>query len=221
MQVAIAGGHGKIALLLTRRLAAHGDSVVSLIRDPDHAGEVSAAGGKPVVRDLEHASVQEVAETVSGADAVVFAAGAGPGSGASRKLTMDRDGAVKLLHAAASAGVARYVMVSAVGAENPPEGDQTFSVYLRAKAEADAALMQSDRKWTIVRPGGLTDDPGGGGLRIGAEPFRGQVPRDDVAAVIASLLGEPSAAGKVLYVNGGSEPLGAALARLRSEWGGR
>jgi uncharacterized protein YbjT (DUF2867 family) len=212
VRVVIAGGHGKIALRLAPRLTDRGHTVVGLIRNPDHATDLRAAGAEPVVCDLEQATVEEVAQAVAGADAVVFAAGAGPGSGAERKLTMDRDGAIKLLEATA-AGPARYVVVSAVGAESPPDGDDVFSVYLRAKAEADAAVMASDREWTVVRPGGLTDDPGTGRVRIETEAFRGQVTRDDVAAVLAAVLDEPRTAGRVLYVNGGPDPIEDALRR--------
>src|SRR5579864_9412159 len=145
--VAIAGGHGKIALSLTELLRGRGERVIGLIRNPDHADDVRARGGEPVVCDLEHADVSEVAEALTGASAVVFAAGAGPGSGAERKLTMDRDGAIKLLEASVAAGAGRYLIVSSVGAENPPSGDEVFSVYLRAKAEADQAVQSSDREW--------------------------------------------------------------------------
>jgi nucleoside-diphosphate-sugar epimerase len=212
MRVAIAGGHGKIALRLTRQLSGRGDEVASLIRNPDHADDVRAAGGEPAVCDLEQAGAQEVADAVAGGDAVVFAAGAGGGSGAERKLTMDRDGAVKLLDAARAADVRRYLIVSSVGAENPPADDDVFSVYLRAKAEADKAVAARDRDWTIVRPGGLTDDPGTGRVRIDTEAFRGRVSRDDVAAVLAALLTREDAAGRILYVNGGDDPVEAALA---------
>jgi uncharacterized protein YbjT (DUF2867 family) len=124
---------------------------------------------------------------------------------------MDRDGAIKLLHAATAADVRRYVIVSAVGAESPPRGDDVFSVYLRAKAEADNAVKASDRDWTIVRPGGLTDDPGTALVKISAHPFRGHVPRDDVAAVIDALLQDTRAMQKTLYVNGGDQPIPNAL----------
>src|ERR687893_878032 len=206
MDVAIAGGHGKIGRRLARLLAARGDRVRGLIRNPDHSDDLRSDGAEPVVCDLESASVEEVASAVSGADAVVFAAGAGPGSGAERKLTMDRDGAVKLLEAAQSAGATRYVMVSSVGAENPPDDDDVFSVYLRAKADADRALMDSDLDWTVVRPGMLTDDPGTGRVRVQEDPIREEVTRDDVAAVLAAVVDESRAVSKVLYVVGGEEP---------------
>jgi len=213
VRVAIAGAHGQVGLRLVRLLAARGDGVVGLIRNPDHAAEVREAGAEPVVCDLERADTEEVAAAVAGADAVVFAAGAGPGSGAERKLTMDRDGAIKLL--AASAGSrARYVIVSSVGAEDPPAGDEVFSVYLRAKAQADQAVMASDRDWTVVRPGALTNDPGTGLVRIETDPFRGRIPRDDVAAVLAAVLEGDRASRRVIYVNGGEDPIEQALASL-------
>ena len=211
MDVAIAGGHGQIGRRLARLLAARGDRVRGLIRNPDHSADVRSDGAEPVVCDLESASVAEVAKAIEGAGAVVFAAGAGPGSGAERKLTMDRDGAVKLLSAAQQAGVPRYVIVSSVGAESPPGGDDVFSVYLRAKAEADRALMESDRDWTVVRPGMLTDDSGTGRVRIQEEPIRAEVPRDDVAAVLAAVVDESRAVGRVLYVVDGDDPIVDAL----------
>jgi nucleoside-diphosphate-sugar epimerase len=213
MVVAIAGAHGKIAMRLAALLAGRGDRVVGLIRNPDHADEVSRQGASPVMCDLEQATVEELAGAIAGADVAVFAAGAGPGSGAARKLTMDRDGAIKLLHAAIAAGTPRFLIVSSIGAENPPSGDEGFSVYLRAKAEADQAVQNSDRSWTIVRPGHLTDAPGTGRVRIDLTPFRGEVSRDDVASVLARLLADPRSADRVLYVNGGEEPLAQALER--------
>jgi len=214
MDVAIAGAHGQIARRLTRLLAARGDRVRGLVRNPNHADDVRSDGGEPVVCDLEHATTEEIAAAIAGADAVVFAAGAGPGSGAERKFTMDRDGAIKLLEAARAAGVERYVIVSAVGAENPPAGGDVFGAYLRAKAEADRALADSDRAWTIVRPVRLTDDPGTGRVRLNTEPARGEVSRDDVARVLEAVLHEPRSAHLILYVIEGDEPVDEALAAM-------
>jgi nucleoside-diphosphate-sugar epimerase len=213
--IAIAGGHGKIALHLARRLSARGEVVVSLIRKPEHADDVRAAGGQPVLCDLERASVPGISAAIGGASAVVFAAGAGAGSGAERKLTVDRDGAVRLLQAAVAADVPRYAMTSSVGAENPPDDDDVFSVYLRAKADADAALQASDREWTIVRPGRLTDEPGTGRVRIDLEPFRGEVARADVAAVLDDLLERTVAVRRILYVNAGDTDIAQALDAVR------
>ena len=214
MDVVIAGAHGKVARRLARRLIARGDRVRGLIRNPDHADDVRADGAEPVLCDLEARGVNEIAAAVDGAEAVVFAAGAGPGSGGERKLTMDRDGATKLLAATRVAGIERYVMVSSTGAENPPPGDDVFSVYLRAKGEADRALAESDRAWTIVRPGSLTDDPGSGLVRIEVEPIRGKVSRDDVADVLAAVVHEPRTARRILYVSAGEQPIDEALATV-------
>jgi uncharacterized protein YbjT (DUF2867 family) len=212
--IAIAGAHGQIARRLARLLAERGDTVRGLIRNPDHADDLRADGSEPVVVDLESAGVDEVAAAIQGADAVVFAAGAGPGSGAGRKNTMDRDGAIKLLEAARSAGVRRYVIVSSIGADSPPQDDDVFSVYLRAKADADAAVAASDIDWTIVRPGSLTDDPGAGRVTLSADPVRDRVTRDDVAAVLAAVLGEPRSAGKTFYAIQGDDPVAEALEAL-------
>jgi nucleoside-diphosphate-sugar epimerase len=211
VNVAIAGGHGQVARRLARLLVERGDGVRGLIRNPDHGDDLRADGSEPVELDLETASVAEVADAIRGTDAVVFAAGAGPGSGAERKWTLDRDGAVKLLEAATDAGIARYLIVSSIGTDNPPAGDDVFSVYLRAKAEADAAVAASDRDWTIVRPGSLTDDPGTGSATISTEPVRDRVSRDDVAAVLAAVLAEPRSVGTTLYVVGGDRPIAEAL----------
>ena len=210
MRVAIAGAHGQVATRLSRLLVERGDDVIGLIRNREHAGDLRAAGVDPEICDLEHATLEQVASAVGGSDAVVFAAGAGPGSGAARKITMDRDGAIKLLNATA-VDSSHYVMLSGVGVENPPDGDDVYSVYLRAKAEADAAVTASDRDWTIVRPGQLTDDPGTGRVRVDSTPFRGELPRDDLATFLADVLHDPRAARHILYVNGGLETIGQAL----------
>ncbi|MGZ4294299.1 MAG: NAD(P)H-binding protein [Solirubrobacteraceae bacterium] len=214
MRIVIAGAHGQIGLRLVRLLAERGDQVVGLIRNPDHAADVTAAGGEPVVGDLERSSSDEVARAVGAVDVAVFAAGAGPGSGAQRKLTMDRDGAIKLLEAT-GASAARYLVVSSVGAESPPAGDGVFEVYLRAKAEADAAVMASDRAWVIIRPGPLNSDPGTGRVRIETQPFRDDVTRDDVAAVLAAIIANPGVDRTVLYLSNGEVPIEEALDAVR------
>jgi nucleoside-diphosphate-sugar epimerase len=209
MLVAIAGGHGQIALRLTRLLSERGDEVRSLIRNPDHADDVREAGGDPVVCDLEEADDALVANAVRGADAVVFAAGAGPGSGSQRKGTMDLGGAVKLIAAAKAGGIRRYVMVSSINADPDHPGDDTFSVYLRAKGEADAELAASGLDYTIVRPGPLTNDPGTG--RVQLDAGRGDVTRDDVAAVLAAVIHEPDTIGRTFELMGGDTPIDEAL----------
>ncbi len=166
--------------------------------------------------DLERENVEAIAHAITGCDAAVFTAGAGPGSGAERKLAVDRDGAVKLLEAASAAQVPRFVIVSAVGAEDPPDGDEVFAVYLRAKAQADAAVQASDGDWTILRPGRLTDEAGSGQVRFDESPFRGEIPREDVAAVLDALLRTPGSIRRILYVNSGEHSVADALSAALS-----
>jgi nucleoside-diphosphate-sugar epimerase len=214
MRVAIAGGHGQIALRLAKVLSQRGDEAVALIRNPDHADDVRQAGAEPAVVDLEHASEDEVAQAIAGADAVVFAAGAGPGSGPERKETMDYGGAVKLISAAQQAGIRRYVIVSSTGANSEELGDDTFSVYLRAKGRADDAVRASGLDATVVRPGGLTNDAGTGRVRLAASVLRGQVSRDDVAAVLVAVLDSPNTIGRTVDLIGGDTPVAEAVAAI-------
>ena len=214
MRVAIAGGHGQIALRLAKVLSQRGDAVVALIRNPDHGDDVTQAGADPAVVDLEHASEEDVAQAIAGCDAVVFSAGAGPGSGPARKETMDYGGAVKLIAASKQAGVGRYVIVSAMEANSGAAGDDTFSVYLRAKGRADDAVRASGLDWTVVRPGGLTNDSGTGRVRLGENISRGQVPRDDVAAVLAAVLDSPNTIGRTMDLISGDSPVAEAVAAI-------
>ncbi|WP_375481309.1 NAD(P)H-binding protein [uncultured Jatrophihabitans sp.] len=215
MRVVIAGGHGQIALLLAHQLAAAGDQPVSLIRNPEHVADVEQAGGWPVVFDLESGSAQQLSVHLAAADAVVFAAGAGPNSGAERKQTVDRDGAVLLAEAARIAGVRRYVIVSALGTDDyDPDSDDVFQVYLRAKSEADAALRATDLDWTVVRPGGLTDEEPTGRVTVATSTGRGQVPRADVAAVVRACLTQPATIGHQFELIGGETPIADALSAL-------
>lgn len=211
MRVVIAGAHGQIARLLARRLVAAGHEVVGLVRNPDHVGDLEADGTEPVVCDLEEAETSELADHLRDADALVFAAGAGPKSGAPRKETVDFGAALRCLTATQQAGVDRYVMVSAMGTDDPPQDDEVFSIYLRAKARADRAVMDSDRDWTIVRPGRLTDDPATGMVTLARHVDRSEIPRDDVAAVLAAVLDRPATTGHVFEVVGGDTPIPDAL----------
>jgi uncharacterized protein YbjT (DUF2867 family) len=217
MRVVIAGGHGKIALLLERMLTERRDQAVGLIRNPDQVAEVESTGAEAVVLDLEASSVAQVAAALDGADAVVFAAGAGPGSGAARKDTVDRAASVLLAEAAGQAGVRRFVQVSGMGVDQlpAPGTDEVWAAYLAAKGAAEKDLRGRDLEWTILRPGGLTDDPPTGKVKLAAPPLpRGQVSRADVAAVILTLLDEPKTSGMTLDLVAGSTPVGGAAREL-------
>jgi uncharacterized protein YbjT (DUF2867 family) len=214
MRIVIAGGHGKIALLLERLLAERSDQAVGLIRNPAHVADVRKAGAEAVVCDLEAASADDVAVLLSGADAVVFAAGAGAGSGVPRKDSVDRAGSVLMADAAERAGVRRFVQVSSMGAGQPPRPGtgEVWAAYITAKTAAEADLRARDLDWTILRPGGLTDAPATGKIRLAAPPVPpGSVPRADVAVVIAALLDEPGTRHKTLELTSGDSSVAAAI----------
>jgi nucleoside-diphosphate-sugar epimerase len=215
MDVVIAGGHGQIALILERLLADEGHTVRGLIRNPDHAGALEEAGATAVVADLEELDVDALADAIGRADAIVFAAGAGPNSGPQRKWTLDYAGAVKLMEVARRNGIDRYVIVSSTGADPEAEDDGGFGTYLRAKGQADLKLSQSGLSYTIVRPGRLTDDAPTGA--VDTSSGRGEIPRADVAAVLAELLDTPGTAGRTFDVNSGDVPIADAITRLASE----
>lgn len=219
VRVVIAGGHGQIALRLERLLTARGDEVAGIIRRPEHAGDLLAAGAEPIVCDLESVSVEDVARHLESAEATVFAAGAGPGSGIARKDSVDRAAAALLADAAEAAGVRRFVVVSAMGVDSePPEGtDPVFAAYLRAKGAADADIRsRAGLDWTILRPGRLMDEPGTGLVTLAEHTGRGEVPRDDVAAVLAALLAASGTARRTLELIGGDTPTEDAVKAMAS-----
>ena len=221
MRIVIAGAHGQVARRLGRRLGSRGDAVTGIVRNPGHRADLQADGVDPVVLDLEHAGAGEVAVVLTGADAVVFAAGGGPGSGIARKDTVDRGAAVLLADAAEQAGVGTYLLVSSMGVESvaggatPPGMDEVFVAYLRAKLAAEEdVLARRSLAVTVLRPGGLTDDPGTGRVRLDRHVEPGRVPRDDVAAVLVALLDTPRP-GAVAELVGGDTPVAEAVAALR------
>jgi nucleoside-diphosphate-sugar epimerase len=223
MRVVVAGGHGQIARRLGRLLAARGDEVVGLVRQTSHLDDLAADGSSALLLDLEDASVDDVAAALERADAVVFAAGAGPGSGIPRKDTVDRAASVLLADAAERAGVARFLQISSMGVDQvrtgavPSGRDEVFVAYLQAKAAAEDDLRRrSGLRWTILRPGALTDDPGTGQVTLAPQVPRGAVPRDDVAAVLVALLDEPGTSGLVLEVVSGATAVVDAVEQVAS-----
>ncbi|MET0694303.1 MAG: SDR family oxidoreductase [Propionibacteriaceae bacterium] len=215
MRVAIAGGHGQIALIIQSLLSQAGHEAIGIIRNADHAAELLTVGGIPLVLDLENTDVDTLAQDLDGVDAVVFAAGGGPNSGAARKLTVDRDGAILLADAAQQQGIKRYVMISAMGADGfEPDSEDVFQVYLRAKSEADADLRARDLDWTIVRPGGLTNDEPTGTVQIAESTGSGSIPRADVAALVVQALADGLAVRQQFEVISGDTAIGEALTEL-------
>ena len=208
MDVVVAGGHGKVGLRLLRLLAEGGHRARGLIRNPDHEADLRELGAEAVLCDIE--ALDDISGCCEGADAVVFAAGAGPGSGAERKRTVDYGGAVKLI----DAGIQRYVMVSAISVDRPEEWSDQMRPYYEAKADADKRLLESGLDYTIVRPGGLTDDPGTGLVSVGTGVERGVVPREDVAATVVAVLETPSSIGKTFELVSGDTPIEEAIRGL-------
>ena len=218
MRIVLAGAHGQVARRLGRLLSARGDTVVGIIRNPAHEADLAADGVTATVLDLESATVDDVAALLSGADAVVFAAGAGPGSGSARKDTVDRGAAVLLADAAEQAGVLRYLLVSSMGVESVAGGaraegmDEVFTIYLQAKLAAEEDLLaRPGLSTTVLRPGGLTDDPGTGRVTLERHVDEGSVSRDDVAAVLVALL-DAGRDGAVVELVGGPTPIEDAVA---------
>lgn len=211
MKITIVGAHGQIAMLLHPKLIENGHSVRGIIRKEEQKEDLEKLGVEPVVADIEE--LDDISEAVGDVDAVLFAAGAGPGSGAVRKWKVDRDGAIKLIDACINNGIDRYVIISAMGLDTP-RGSEVFKVYQAAKAEADEALRNSRLKYTIVKPGRLTDDPGTGKVSIGKDLERGEIPRKDVAAVLANVFEMPDTAGLEFDLVSGEESISEALSEL-------
>ena len=213
MDVVVVGGHGQVARRLLAGLAAAGHRGRGIVRKEEQVPALTRLGAEGILFDLERD--KGLASHVEGADAVVFAAGAGPGSGAARKRTVDLGGATTLIDACRAAGVRRYVMVSSIGAHDPAGRPEAMRPYLEAKAQADEALAESGLDWTIVRPGSLTDDAGVGRITATRElGGRGQVPREDVAATLLAVLAAPSTIGVTFEVFAGDTPVDEAVRAL-------
>ncbi|MET4060028.1 uncharacterized protein YbjT (DUF2867 family) [Arthrobacter sp. UYP6] len=220
MRIVIAGAHGQIARELGRLLAAHDHDVAGLIRNPDHVADLEADGVAPVIMDLENSTTDDVIQVLTGADAAVFAAGAGPGSSVERKDSVDRGAAVLLAEGAEQAGVARFVQISSVGLDAVRDGARpdgladAMYAYLIAKLAAEEDLVTRDLDWTILRPGRLTDDPAVGLVNLAPSVEAGSIPRHDVAAVLAELMNTGRGSRQILEVVSGSESIPDAVAAL-------
>lgn len=217
-QISVVGGHGQIARILSRKLVERGHAVRGLVRSRDQFDDLRDDGTEPVLCDLEKAGESDVDEALAGSDVVVFAAGAGPGSGPERKRTLDRDGAIKSVESAVRVGAARFVIISSMGADDPPDDDEDFSVYLQAKHDADtaarAASDRSDLAHTIVRPGKLTDDEPTGTVQVAEHADRGEISRSDVAEVLAELIDSDSARDVTFEVVSGPTAIADAVPSL-------
>lgn len=209
-RIVLIGGHGKVALLLAPILVEQGHEVTSVIRNPDHAADVEAAGATARVADVEQLDVAGLAEVLEGHDAVVWSAGAGGGD-PERTYAVDRDAAIRSMDAAGSAGIRRYVMVSYAGA-GPDHGvapDNPFFAYAEAKAAADEHLRGTDLDWTVLGPSGLTLDPASGSIDVGEGG--GTVSRANVARVVAATLADSGTVRRTIEFHDGATPIAEAL----------
>jgi uncharacterized protein YbjT (DUF2867 family) len=210
MHIAVVGAHGKIGKKLVPILSQRGDRVRAIIRDASQADALRALGGEPLVVDLEG----DVQGSLDGCDAVVFTAGSGGHTGADKTLLVDLWGAIKMIRAAEASGVGQFVMVSAIGAGDPDAGRDSIRHYLVAKRLADDELERSPLVHTIVRPGRLTDEPGQGRIRAGADIGYGSISRQDVAHALAGCLGNPHTYRKTFCILEGDEAIPDALSSL-------
>ena len=213
-RVAIVGGHGKIARLLIPLLVDAGHQPVALVRNPDYSAELEALGAEVGILDIEQEGADAFAEAFTGADAVVFAAGGGPDGNIGRKRTVDLGGSLKSIKGAQAAGVTRFLQISAIAVDQPVGDDASnvWKAYVEAKRDADIALRESDLDWTIIRPGGLTDDAPTGLVTLAETVDRAQIPRADVAAVIVAALDEPATINRQWELVSGQTPIDDAIA---------
>ena len=215
MRIAIVGGHGQVARKLHPILVRAGHTPVALVRKETYRAELEALGAEVRLLDIEGQDEAAFAAGFEGCDAVVFSAGGGPDGNATRKRTVDLEGALKSMAGAKAAGIRRFVQVSAINVDNPPPPGtgEVWRAYVEAKREADAALRDSDLDWTIIRPGRLTDDPAAGVVSLGPDVPRGDVPRADVAAVLAAVLDVDDTIGHQWNLVAGSTPIAEAVPR--------
>lgn len=213
-RIAVVGGHGQIARLLHPMLLGAGHQPVALVRSPEHAAELDAGGVETRMLDIENSRVADFAAVFEGCEAVVFTAGGGPDGNVERKRTVDLEGSLKSIEAASSLGIGRFVQVSAIDVDEPVADDASpaWKAYVEAKRDADAALRGTDLAWTILRPGRLTDDVGTGLVSLGPDVARGEIPRADVAEVIAAVLDHPASAGHQWNLVGGDARVPDAIA---------
>jgi uncharacterized protein YbjT (DUF2867 family) len=213
-QIAIVGGHGKVARHLIPQLLAAGHHPVAIVRNPAYRHDLEQLGAQVRLADIERDDVDHFAAAFAGCDAVVFAAGGGPDGNVDRKRTVDLGGSLTSIAAAREAGIDRFVLVSAIGVDHllPADTDPVWRAYVEAKRDADAALRESGLDWTILRPGRLTDDEGTGLVALGEDVGRGHVPRADVAAVVVAVLASPASIGRQWNLVAGQTPVDEAVA---------
>lgn len=212
-RIAVVGGHGQVARHLLVELRRTEHTPVALVRNQDYRAELESRGAEVRILDIERQGADAFADAFTGCDVVVFAAGGGPDGNLERKRTVDLEGSLKSVAGAERAGIERFVQISAIGVDDPlPDGtDDVWRAYVEAKRDADAALRASALRWTIIRPGRLTDDPATGLVHLGPDVERGDVTRADVAAVVAAVVGQDATVGHQWNLVNGATPVADAV----------
>jgi uncharacterized protein YbjT (DUF2867 family) len=213
-RIAVVGGHGQVARHLLVELRRTEHTPVALVRSEDYRADLEARGAEVRLLDIERQDADGFAAAFEGCDAVVFAAGGGPDGNIERKRTVDLEGSLKSIEGARKAGIDRFVQVSAIGVDDPipPDTSEVWRAYVEAKRDADAALRDSGLAWTILRPGHLTDEPATGRVALGSAVERGDVPRADVAAVLAAVIDQQATVGRQWNVVSGDTSVVEAIA---------
>ncbi len=208
------GGHGNIALKLHPLLVAAGHAPIALARSENYREELEQLGATLRVLDIENATLQDFEYALEGVDVVVFSAGGGPDGNIERKRTVDLEGSLFSQMAASNLGIQRFIQVSAIRVDEPAPEDSSavWEAYVDAKAQADKALRASGLKWTILRPGQLTDEEPTGSIELGRQVDTGPITRGDVAAVIAAAVDDDATIGKQWELVNGSVPIAQAIA---------
>lgn len=212
--IAVVGGNGQIARLLHPLLVARGHTPIALVRSESQRNRLEAMGAAVRLLDIERSTPGDFSAAFEGAHAVVFLAGGGPDGNIERKRTVDLEGALKSIEGAQQAGISRFVQVSAINVDEPVPDDASpvWRAYVEAKRAADEALRDSGLDWTIIRPGLLTDDDPTGLVELGDDVARAEVPRADVAAVLAEVLDSGAGIGAQWNLVSGDTPVADAVA---------
>ncbi|TMU87019.1 SDR family oxidoreductase [Bacillus sp. BHET2] len=214
MNVAVVGANGQIGKHVIRLLQENNNhSPKAIVRKEEQAEAFEQEGVQSSLVDLE-GTVDDIAKGLHGTEAVVFTAGSGGSTGSDKTLLIDLDGAVKAMEAAKQAGVDRFIMVSALQAHNRENWNESLKPYYVAKHFADQALVQSGLTYTIIRPGGLLNEPGTGKVSAGENLSRSSIPREDVARTIVVSLSEEHTFNKGFDLVSGRDEIQVAVQNI-------
>ncbi|CCE79235.1 Piso0_001286 [Millerozyma farinosa CBS 7064] len=215
-KVAVIGAHGKVGKLIISKLSQRKSefSPIAILRSQEQTQEPTYKNVETRILDVT-GSVSKLSEGLKGQDAVIFSAGAG-GKGLDKTFAIDLDGAVKVTEACALANIERFVIVSAIGADNREfwyERVPQLRSYYIAKKYADSEIRRTNLKYTILQPGNLVDDGETGKLarnvsdkELDSLPSN-KIYRADVAEVAIQVLKDPRTIRKTLTLVNGDLPI--------------